>query len=350
MTVLVPRGETFTTVDQIIEKAESYDKRTAMTLQPFNAVKFSATEVESEEDEGKLIHVHRLDFKDSSFEFSEHGLTQFLQKLGIPKTYFDKCPADMKQDMVRYWLEKKENLMYQTFDETLVGVSALSAKPMKPLVVLQALKNAIADYPKELDVDFTSTFLDPYSFQLRAVLPDTERDPLEVGDLYNYGFHVQCSEVNAAKLLIAPVTHRLVCSNGMIDGRMESKFLGGRRSVTLAQDALQLVFRDLFDWIYNADKMDTVLNALVDLKKAEIEYKRDKVKSLLKKAGTGLNASVMAQFNEAVVKELPVGMLTTSNKKIEAYELYQVFTNKAQELPYKFQTQVESNVAEMLLG
>lgn len=295
---------------------------------------------------------YRLEMNDGAYTITDHGLTQFLAQLGIPKSYFDKLPPVLQQSNIRYWLDNKEVFTYKTYtdkdsdEKFLIGVGTSAERQLSNVTMIEAFADSLESFDK--DVEIRNCYLDPFQMQLRGIVPSTKREVANPGDIYSYGFHLQLSEVRMCPVIVSPLVYRLVCSNGMIDTQMQNKLLK-QRSISIARDALKIVFEDMFKWI-EEDKSSDIFNALQTLRDIDTKYNRATVEKLLSKACAKLRADFAETFISNVSQQLPPGLMESPKVSVDGYDFYQMLTNSAQKLPIHLQTQVERNVTEALLG
>lgn len=286
---------------------------------------------------------------DEEAVITEHGMNQFLARLGIPVSYHDKCPLELKTANIRHWLNNREISTYKTFaqgdQKFLIGVGTAAERQLTASNMISALGETLSKMNKDIHVE--SCYLDPYQMQFRATLPSTNREPV-VGDVYSYGFHIQLSEVRQCPVIIAPLVYRLVCSNGLVDASMQNKILKAK-SASIARDALTILFEDLFQWIEN-DGSKNIFDALASLHETGIKYNKQKVDSYLSKATSKLHSSYIEQFVSAVYQKLPTGIAESPKVTVPAYEFYQHLTETAKILPPHVRNAVEKNVAQALLA
>lgn len=300
----------------------------------------------------KVDDIYQLQFMDDAYTVTEHGLVQFLAQLGIPKSYFDKLPPALQQANVKYWLENKEVFTYKTYfdqdsdEKFLIGVGTSAERQLSNLTMIEAFAEAVDNYGG--DIEISSCYLDPFQMQLRGTMPHTKREVADPGDFYSYGFHLQLSEVRMCPVIVSPLVYRLVCSNGMIDTSMQNKLLK-QRTISIAKDALKIVFEDMFNWV-EQDGSKNIFSTLQQLRDTGIKYNRASVEKLLSKATAKLRSDYAEAYIGAVAQQLPAGLMESPKVTIDGYDFYQMLTNSAQKLPYNLQTHVERNVTEALLG
>lgn len=164
---------------------------------------------------------------------------QFSEKLGIPKTYYDRMLGDNPQLMalnVNSWLQKQtaKNYMLRTFianvnDDTIGYGRALLSDRFKPIDnfdVLMATLEAIKATGVKVEIE--SCDLTEKRMYVRVICPEIQQEATELlknyrtpegetGNPYvNTGFILSNSEVGHGTFSISPRLFIQVCKNGLI--------------------------------------------------------------------------------------------------------------------------------------
>lgn len=285
------------------------------------------------------------------YSLTDHAQNQLLAHLKIPINFYPKMSADLRKKVASEMLAEAGLLTYQTYDQTVIGVQGSRSLPPRNVVLVEAFKEAKEEYENEheekLDFEVISTHLDTQGLQLRAVFPHTKQEPAAVGDVYCHGFHVQMSEVKAADFIQAPLSYRLVCSNGMIDSRVQNALVK-QRAISIQKDAFKILLVDMFNW-HREEASKGIFEALGKLHSEGKEYNFPMIEKLLPKVTAKLGGDIAGVYVTNVLTALPAGMAENRKISILAYDLFQIFTNKAKQLPWAHQAQVEKNVATVLL-
>jgi hypothetical protein len=132
-------------------------------------------------------------------------------RLGIPIHYLRKCPAEIQQNNLNYWIkhEKNENLFFR-FDGN--EVRAIFTPRYIPTDNKQVL-DRLLEHGYKPNTRVQCSLDDEF---MLVSIPD-ERDTFRInGDKMTPGISVSNSEVGLAALSISTFTLRLICTNGMI--------------------------------------------------------------------------------------------------------------------------------------
>ena len=132
-------------------------------------------------------------------------------RLGIPIHYLRKCPVDIQQNNLNYWIKREKNdKLFFRFDGG--DVRAIFTPRYVPTDNLEVLDRLIEQgYKPSTRVQCS---LDD-EFMLVSV-PD-EKETFKVnGDKMTPGISVSNSEVGLAALTVSSFVLRLICTNGMI--------------------------------------------------------------------------------------------------------------------------------------
>lgn len=185
---------------------------------------------------------------DRSLDLTTWASGQLCSRLGIPASYFRKCPPDLQDVQANHWLRNARSLAGQqdeageqdtpgarTWDEgekprsrrsqagtqperwrlrakddTLRAVVSDRYSPLDNAVLWEQLKNQV---PQGYRVDWFG--LSNESLHLRLVDLERCREVLP-GDDLSIGIHVANSEVGGRALSVEALVYRLVCTNGLI--------------------------------------------------------------------------------------------------------------------------------------
>ncbi len=132
-------------------------------------------------------------------------------RLGIPAQYLRKCPVDLQQENLNYWIRRERNdELFVRFDGT--DVRAVFTPRYTPVDNFEVLERLDAlgyghDTPVQcsLDAEFLS-----------LSIPDGAKTFSIQGDRITPGLSIANSEVGISSLKIAGYFLRLVCTNGLI--------------------------------------------------------------------------------------------------------------------------------------
>ncbi len=169
--------------------------------------------------EDRLIPVDDVSFKDlervcisgATYNLRPIAQQSICYRLGIPIHYLRKCPSDLQQNHLNYWIkhEKNEKLFFR-FDQG--EVRAIFTPRYIPTDNLEVL-DRLLEHGYKPDTRVQCSLDD--EFMLVSVPDDRETFRIN-GDRMTPGISVSNSEVGLAALSISTFTLRLVCTNGMI--------------------------------------------------------------------------------------------------------------------------------------
>lgn len=158
------------------------------------------------------------------FEIKAIAQQSIANRLGIPIHYLRKCPADIQQKNLNYWIkqEKNEKLFIRFDDNKVRAVFTPRYIPTDNLEVLDRLLSL--GYKPESKVQ---GYID--SEFMMVNIPD-HRETFSINkDKMTPGMSVSNSEVGLASLSISSFVLRLICTNGMI---MKEAFSASYRHVS----------------------------------------------------------------------------------------------------------------------
>ena len=143
---------------------------------------------------------------------------QLCARLGIPASYFRKCPTILQDVQAMYWLREsaarginlESRWLLRAKGETLRAVLSERYSPLDHTELVEVL----APFTKaHHQVDWLD--LSDEGLHLRIVDPHRTRDVLP-GDGLSVGIHISNSEVGSRSISIDALVYRLVCTNGLI--------------------------------------------------------------------------------------------------------------------------------------
>jgi len=167
----------------------------------------------------QFIKVKEISFNnlDSLFIGNDyHSLRPIAQqsisnRLGIPIQYLRKCPTEVQQYNLNYWItqEKNEELFFRFDKEDIRAVFTPRYFPADNIEVLEKLDSLgyKPDTPVQCSLDGNFMSLS---------IPDGNKTFFINGDKMTPGISISNSEVGLASLSIAAFVLRLVCTNGLI--------------------------------------------------------------------------------------------------------------------------------------
>ncbi len=147
---------------------------------------------------------------------------QLCQQLGMPASYFKRCPPDLQDRQFNHWLRAYDERKPVKVDEGR-DMWLLRAKGSTLRAVLSSrygrLDNAqlLGTLERTIDDSFVaqSVSVTDISFHLRLIRPQTKRMIL-LGDEACAGIHIANSEVGMRAVTVDALVYRLVCTNGLI--------------------------------------------------------------------------------------------------------------------------------------
>ena len=166
-----------------------------------------------------LIHVNELTFEGLdkvSISGEPHALRPAAQqsianRLGIPIQYLRRCPEDIQQLNMNYWIQKEKNeeLFFRFDGNEVRAIFTPRYIPTDNFEVLERMKSLDYDSDTEIQCSLDDEFM-------MLNIPDGRHVYQINGDKMKPGISISNSEVGLASLSIASFVLRLVCTNGMI--------------------------------------------------------------------------------------------------------------------------------------
>ncbi len=231
------------------------------------------------------------------FDVSPHTHGQIANRLGIPKTYYDRMLAEspaLLQWNVEHWFDNKpERRLVRTLDN---GARAFLSDRYRPLDNYD-LAQAVLPVLGEADVKFESVEVTDSRFYIKALFPKIERE-VKRGDVVQSGIVISNSEIGLGALKVEPLVFRLVCLNGLIsaDYSQRKAHLGRAadegeaafelyRDVTLQADdkAFWLKVQDTVRGSLNSVQFERIVESLQRSTERQIEASPVKVVEVLAK-------------------------------------------------------------------
>jgi hypothetical protein len=175
------------------------------------------------------LHRGRLTFPQATSDGYDQGLTltpwataQLCQWLGLPAAYVKRCPPDLQDANVNYWLRTGEiggrndpdpdpEWLLRAKGATVRAVLSPKYSRLDNAQLLSALLPVLTGTRYEIGL----VQLTPESFHLRLVDPTLFRDVVP-GDRLMVGIHLANSEVGLRAVTVDALVFRLACANGLI--------------------------------------------------------------------------------------------------------------------------------------
>ena len=146
----------------------------------------------------------------------EHPVKPIAQRLmcnrlGIPHQYLSKCPKELQQENLNYWIEKERNdeLFFRFDGDSVRAIFTPRYKPVDNIEVIERLSSLGFDPSTEVQCSLDSTFMN-------LSLPDSNKTFVVNGDRISPGISIANSEVGLSSLRVEAFFLRLICTNGLI--------------------------------------------------------------------------------------------------------------------------------------
>lgn len=162
---------------------------------------------------------------------------QLCARLGIPASYFRRCPAILQDVQANYWLRNgqgygedsdEEQWLLRARGGTLRAVLSDRYSPLDNTTLLQCLMPMLKGHFR---VDWFG--LTDESLHLRVIDPQRAHEVLPDDEL-SVGVHIANSEVGLRSVTVDALVYRLVCTNGLIR-LVKGKSLLRQRHIHLSQ-------------------------------------------------------------------------------------------------------------------
>ena len=243
----------------------------------------------------KVVHMRVGD--DSFDEIEPQAHTQFANRLGIPKRYYDKMlieSPELLADNVNHWLHgKPENRLTRTLDGRVRAFLSDRYRPLDNDLVAQFVLPVIG----EMGVEISSCEVTDRRLYIKVTMPMLQRE-IKLGDVVQAGLVVSNSETGLGTVSILPQLLRLVCMNGMTVNEygMKKYHLGkalgsGDDSVSewFATDTIEadnkafvLKLRDAVRGILSRDVFDKITDRLVESAEEKLTGQLPKIVEVVK--------------------------------------------------------------------
>ena len=221
---------------------------------------------------------------DGEFGLKDYAHGQLADKVGIPRTYYDKLSQipGLRTANVNAWLDHgasqrtPASYMVRTLDG--LGRAFLSSafRPIDNAEILSAILPTIQDLREKTgEIKVHSSGLTDEKMFVQILFPGVSGE-VNVGDVVQAGVTITNSEIGAGTFQIEGLVYRLVCKNGMIGSKIIGQRHVGRRigadendyrifktdTIRAEHDAYRKIVRDVFadamrgDWFRaELDKM-----------------------------------------------------------------------------------------------
>ena len=289
--------------------------------------------------EGRLIAPHPEG--DRRLDLSTWASGQMCSRLGIPVSYFRKCPAELQDVQANHWLanprgpamqadeeegdqlcsrhsqvsDQAERWRLRAKDETLRAVVSDRYSPLDNTVLWEQLRKEV---PSRYKVDWFG--LSDESLHLRLVDLERCREVLP-GDDLSIGIHIANSEVGGRALSVEALVYRLVCTNGLIR-RVGGKSLLRQRHIHISTLRLEAALAEATHCaLEEAEGFLSLLKTATLTPLANVD-------AAIKQLGSrwALSQSTQEAVKTALLREVP-------SQQETLYGLINAFTYTAQAMP-----------------
>lgn len=254
---------------------------------------------------------------------------QFCARLGIPASYFRKCPPVLKDVQANYWLrsgkaqDEDANTEHNSAEQwllrarggTLRAVLSERYSPLDNTTLMECLTPML---DSRYRVDWFG--LSDESLHLRVIDPERTREVLP-GDDLSVGIHIANSEVGFRAVSVDALVYRLVCTNGLIR-LVKGKSLLRQRHIHLAQPRFVAALEEAI-----ANALGEAEGFIEQLRRTTAQPVSD-VESTLERIGEQWNLS---ENTRNAVKGALLGERPDQQETV--YGLVNAFTNAAHHLP-----------------
>lgn len=289
------------------------------------------------EGEGKQYNIN---------DFSRHKM---LANLKIAPGFFDRAPSDLRYNALNRLAREAKNYATLTIVETdefraITGYVTSKSVPLYNHDILKYLAEWVQENGFQYKVEHAYMDINHMSFKIVLIDNSVDlSDDSAVSDAYNYGIAIQNSSTGYCETIINPMLFRVVCSNGLINVKDE-KSLIKQQNLALPAEALRVVLGDVLDWMKSSEASE-VLGLLKDLSKNGTKWNVKRIKALLPQVLLKVGADQANAFKKSLWDVWPENDETFA---VPAYDVINVFTNRAQNFAPAVQAQIEQNVLKIL--
>ncbi len=234
---------TFKTMDSFAEEVS----RIHSIAQDFVAPSYH---IQMEEDE-----FLRVKGNDGRFKLNEYANGQFASRLGIPKSYWDKCREvpGLRDLNANVWLRMNadQGRMVRTLGDTARAFVSDRFLRIDNFPVLEAIFPVLKDASEKYGIEIVSHALSETRMYLQIVFPKRVGE-VKVGDVIQAGVTISNSEVGSGAYSIQEWMRRLRCMNGMTGDSITRKYHLGEKIESNEEGA----------YIYKADTIDSELKTI----------------------------------------------------------------------------------------
>jgi len=259
--------------------------------------------------------------------------TQFCQRLGIPASYFRKCPPQLQDAQGNYWIknapageetgrksrsDKPEHWLLRARYGVLRGVLSERYSRLDNEALLTSVQQVLEAASSHFETSWFS--LGDESLHLRLIDPTKRREALPDDGLMA-GVHIANSEVGKRAVTVDAMVFRLVCSNGLIR-LVKGKSLLYQRHIHLSQDRFAGALETAV-----GEALGAATSFMDQIAVATREPVKDVEEAIKRIAG---NWNLSQGTEERVLQAL---LAERSSQQETLYGVVNAFTNAAQTLP-----------------
>jgi len=263
--------------------------------------------------------------------------TQFCQRLGIPASYFRKCPPQLQDAQGNYWIKnapsepaenggkrrsqhtsKPEQWLLRARYGVLRGVLSERYSRLDNEALLTSVQQVLETVSSRFETSWFA--LSDESLHLRLIDPTQKREALPDDGLMA-GIHIANSEVGKRAVTVDAMVFRLVCSNGLIR-LVKGKSLLYQRHIHLSQDRFAGALETAV-----GEALGAATSFMDQIAVATRESVKDVEEAIKKISGNwNLSQSTEERVLQALLEE-------RSSQQETLYGVVNAFTNAAQTLP-----------------
>lgn len=211
----------------------------------------------------------RLRVGGDAFGITETAHDQIAQKVGIPAKYYDRMRAeapDLLAQNANVWLRREpERRMIRTLDGNARAFLTDRYQRIDNEHIAEVALPVLAGTP---GIRIASAEITDRKLYIKAV-NERVRSEVKVGDPVEAGVLITNSEIGFGAVSIAPLVHRLVCTNGMVVADQKYR----RNHVGRRADTSEAVYEMLSDETRRADD-HAILLKVRDIVKAALDEAR----------------------------------------------------------------------------
>lgn len=218
--------------------------------------------------------------KDLEVPATREGLKALSQWANIPKSFFDRIPARLKEDLINTLLKDKQGERIVLLDKDDAFKSLVIRELREPKSIVLEPRQFVAVGAKTLkpSAEVVQFFCEPDEIRLDAIVPARAKKGIggdaKVGDITRGGVRLWQDRAHGLAPQANPYFYRLVCTNGMetVDNSLK---LEGRGST------LDEVLRDFEEIAQRAfAHVEDNIAAFYDLRSQRVENREQTIRRL----------------------------------------------------------------------